>query len=122
MNRTSQIAALVLSIAAAGSAFAEGPIESFSAPATVSTLTRADVTTQVLQAQAAGTLVASEADLNRHVPVLIAQSREAVHSQTLAAVASGEAYALGAETNAFSHPFTPAKRATVLTQMASLSR
>ena len=120
MNPIAQIAAVVLSVAAAGSAFAEGPIESFAAPATVSTLTRADVSAQVLQAQAAGTLAASEADLNRHVPVLVAQSRDAVRSQTLAAIASGEAQALGAETNAFSHPFAPAKRATVLTQMASL--
>jgi hypothetical protein len=115
MNRITRIAALALSFAAVGSAFAESPgldTQHLSG----STLTRAEVTAEVLQARAAGTLVATEADLNKGDTVLISRSRDAVRADTLAAIASGEVQALAAE---IGRDFVPARRATVLTQMAS---
>ena len=115
MNRITRIAALALSFAAAGSAFAESPgldTQHLSG----STLTRAEVTAEVLQARAAGTLVATEADLNKGEVVLTARSREAVRADTLAAIASGEVQALAAE---IGQSYGPSRRASVLTQMAS---
>jgi len=115
MNRITRIAALALSFAAAGSAFAESPgLESQQQAA--STLTRAEVTAQVLQARAAGTLAATEADLNKGEVVLTARSRDAVRADTLAAIASGEVQALAAE---IGQSYGPSRRASVLTQMAS---
>ena len=115
MNRITRIAALALSFAAAGSAFAESPGLDDQRLA-ASTLTRAEVTAEVLQARAAGTLVATEADLNKGDTVLVSRSRDAVRADTLAAIASGEVQALAAE---IGRDFVPARRASVLTQMAS---
>ena len=51
----------------------------------------------------------------------MARSRDAVRIETLAAIASGEAQALGAETNAFDGNFK-AKRFSVTTRMAQAGR
>lgn len=120
MNRFTRIATVALSIAAAGSAFAESPTP---APAALnSSLTRAEVQAELLQARAAGTLVSTEDQFNKGADVAVSRSRDEVRAETLAAIASGEVQALSTESNAFGHPFAPAKRATVLTRLASASR
>jgi hypothetical protein len=114
IHRSIRLAVLALSVTAAGSALAEGPVGALAAPlqATPSTLTRAAVTAQVLQAQRAGTLAIPEVGRNRHTPVPASTlSRETVRAMTLDALASGEAQSLGAETNAFSRPAVSALHA-----------
>ncbi|MBK8527157.1 MAG: hypothetical protein IPL57_08665 [Rubrivivax sp.] len=120
MNHITTLAAAILSLAAAGSAFAESPGALPQAPS-VSLLSRAAVQADVLQAVAAGQGSVGEAELNRAEPVLVARSRDAVRIETLAAIASGEAQALGAETNAFDGNFK-AKRFSVTTRMAQAGR
>ena len=122
MNRSTLLVALTmaLSLVAAGSALADDPtIEASRAP---STLTRAEVTAQVLQARAAGTLTVSDAQLNQGDAVVSTRSREDVRAETLAAIASGEIHALTAETVAFQLPTITNRRATVTTIMASAQR
>ncbi len=76
----------------------------------------------MLQARAAGTLIVTEADLNKAEPVLVSRSRAEVRSDTLAAIASGELQALNGETNAFGHPVSAGKRPSVQTRMTLASR
>jgi hypothetical protein len=122
MNRTTRLAALILSFAAAGSAMAESPTVLAPHP-THSTLTRAEVQADVLRARSQGQLLLSEADLNRGETAVSLRSRADVRSETLAAIASGEVQALSTETNAFGAPYVPARRATVITtQMAQAAR
>lgn len=120
MNRSIRIATVVLSLAAAGSAFAESPTPE--SAVLHSSLTRAQVQADVQQARAAGTLVATELQLNQAADVRVSRSRDDVRAETLAAIASGEVQALSTESNAFGHPFVPARRASVLTRMASAGR
>lgn len=87
MNRSSTtLAAIVLSFAAAGSAFADGDV--YSGPqgaAPASTLTRAQV-----QAQAKGQGVVTEEQLNQSPTVSSTRSRADVRAETLQAIARHE--------------------------------
>lgn len=121
MNRFTRIAAVALSFAAAGSAFAESPLV-FEQPARSTITTRAAVQAEVLQARAAGHALVTEADLNRSDVVAVARSREAVRAEAVAALSSADAQALGAEPAGFAGPYAPAKRFTVTTQLAQASR
>lgn len=122
MNRSTLLVALTmaLSLVAAGSAFADDPtIETSRAS---STLKRAQVTDQVLQARAAGTLIGGDARLNQGDVLVSTRSREDVRAETLAAIASGEVLALTAETVAFQLPSFTNRHATVTTIMANARR
>jgi hypothetical protein len=116
MTRFTQIAALALSFAAAGTAFAESPDVLAPQPA-LSIATRAEVQAVTLAALANGHHVVGEADLYKADAASV-RSRADVRAETLAAIASGEVHALSTESNTFGAPFTPAKRASVTTQMA----
>lgn len=116
MNRITRIAAVALSFAAAGSAFAESPLV-FEQPARSTITTRAAV-----QADVTRHTVVTEADLNRSDVVAVARSREAVRAEAVAAMSSADAQALGAEPAGFAGPYAPAKRFTVTTQLAQASR
>ena len=115
MNRITRIAAVALSFAAAGSAFAESPLAVTVQPS-VSTLSRAEVAAQ------ARAVTVGEAELNRAAPVLVARSRADVRAETMAAIASGEVQAYSTETNAFGSPFTPVKRGIVEVRLLAQAR
>lgn len=122
MNRITRLAALALSLSAAGSAMAESPTV-LAPQLSSSTLTRAEVQAGVLQARAMGQLLVGEAELNRGEAAVSLRSRTDVRNETLAAIASGEVQALSTETNAFGAPYTPTRRAIVITtQMAQAGR
>ena len=125
MTRTlkfaTRLAALTVSLAAAGSAFADDPTVVPPQPASP-TLTRAAVSLQYLQARAAGRLDRTEADRYRSERIEEPRSRADVKAETLAAIASGEILAMGAEPSTFGNPFQPARRPVVLTIMASSTR
>ena len=91
-------------------------------PRCKSTLSRAEVVTQVLQASRAGTLPRNDAELHMVAVAPSNRSRDDVRAETLAAIASGELQALHAEIGDSAQPVASTKRATVITQMASASR
>jgi len=121
MNRITRIAALAVSLVAAGGAFADDP--TIEPPYQgVSTLTRADVKAQVQQVRVNGTLQTNDHRLKLAEPVQSLSSRAEVRAQTLQAIASGELHALNAdESVAFDGSFRPAAR-TVDSQLAGVSR
>lgn len=121
MSRITRITAIALSFAAAGSAFAESP-DVLTPPPAISTLSRAAVHAEVLQARAAGTLRATEADFNRNDSLAATRSRAEVHAETLAAIASGEVRAMSHEANTFGAPFVATQRTSADAQMARASR
>jgi hypothetical protein len=102
MNTSLRLSALVLSLAAAGSAFAESPHAVDPMP-TVSTLTRAEVQAEVQQARAHGLVVIGEAELSQaQVPsVAVTRDRDAVRAETRAAIASGALPVVYRESNGF---------------------
>jgi len=93
MKTTIRIAA-ALSFAAAGAAFAEGPIAFGEQQAAQSQLSRAEVVAQVL---AAGAPLVTEADLQKLDVGVGTLSRAEVRNETLAAIRRGEVSASGAE-------------------------
>ena len=121
MNRTTRIAAIALSLAAAGSAFADD-ITVVAAQPTSSSLTRAAVQAEYLHARAAGELRLTEVDLHRADIVASTRSRADVRAETLAAIASGELHALNSDTDGFTVNLPRAKRASVDVQMARAGR
>lgn len=121
MNRISRITAIALSLAAAGSAFAESP-EVLSPQPAVSMLSRAEVRAELLQARAAGTLRSTEADFNRQDSIVSTRSRADVQAETLAAIASGEVRAGSHESNAFGAAFDASQGNRVSIRMARTGR
>ena len=114
MNRITRIAAIALSFAAAGSAFAESP-NAIVPQVSTSVASRVDV-----QSQAAAVTV-TEADLNKTVAVASTVTREQVRAQTLDAIANGELPAVSVDTNAFAvKPAAP--RLADSMHLASLGR
>lgn len=95
MNRIARIAAIALSFAAAGSAFAESP----NAAGPQVTLARAAAISAPTAVAATG--VVTEADLQRSDVVASTRSRAEVRAATLAAIASGELPRVSVDTNAF---------------------
>jgi len=95
MNRIARIAAIALSFAAAGTAFAESP----DAAGPQVTLARAAAVS--LPATVAATGVVTEADLQRAEVVASTRSRADVRAATLAAIASGDLPRVSFDSNAF---------------------
>lgn len=95
MNRIARIAAVALSFAAAGSAFAESP----DAAGPQVTLARAAAISAPTAVAATG--VVTEADLQRSDVVASTRSRADVRAATLAAIATGELPLVSVDTNAF---------------------
>lgn len=109
--------------AASGAAFAQGPLEG-PAPATGSTLTRAEVRAQLAAAAADGTLMRTDADYYRVMPASHQRSRAEVVAETLAAAERGELRALNGEVGdaaAFAHPGRQARIARALAQVKPAS-
>lgn len=95
MNRITRIAAIALSFAAAGSAFAESPLAGVNDTVPVSVLSRADVL-----AQARGITV-TEADLNQADAPASPRSRAEVRAEVAQALASRELPLVAVDSNAF---------------------
>jgi hypothetical protein len=91
MNRIARIAAVALSFAAAGTAFAESP----DAAGAQVTLARAEAI-QVLPPAPPAPLIVTEADLNKRRGRATSRSRADVRADTLAAIASAEVQTLPA--------------------------
>ena len=101
MKTSTLVAALALSFVASGAALAAGEATYEKPQATSSQTSRADVVAQLNQARSNGTLIVTEADRQENTPFTSQRTRAEVRSETLAAIASGEAAALNSETNAF---------------------
>src|SRR5688572_18007203 len=97
---TTLLAALSLSFAAAGSAFAQEA--TYELPqAAASSVSRADVLAELKQARADGTLQLTEFDRNQGERFVAQRSRDEVRAETLAAIRSGELQALNRDHNGF---------------------
>jgi hypothetical protein len=91
MTHFSTRAAVLVAMLAGLSGAAAAQEASYEYPqAVASTLTRADVQTQLMQARAAGTLLVSEFDRQANDAFVPARSRADVRAETLAASARGE--------------------------------
>jgi hypothetical protein len=101
MKTSTLVAAIAVSFAAAGTAFAQEATYELPQPAS-STLSRAQVQAELAQARADGSLRVTEADYQKSAPFTSALSRDAVRAETLAAIASGEVRLLNSEQNSFS--------------------
>ena len=101
MKTSSLVAALAVSFAVSGAAFAAGEATDDKPEVIKSQTSRAEVVAQLNQARSNGTLVVAEGDRQENAPFTSQRSREEVRSETLAAIASGEAATLNGETNAF---------------------
>jgi hypothetical protein len=95
MNRIARIAAVALSFAAAGTAFAESP-DAAGPQVTLARAAAISVPTTV-----AATGVVTEADLQRSEVVASNRSRADVRTATLAAISNGELPYVSVDTNAF---------------------
>lgn len=115
MNTTTRlIAALSLSLAAAGAAWAQEAQYEMPQPITSQT-TRAAVLADLQLSRASGSVVINEAYVGV-LPSAVASpvSRAAVHAETLAALASGQVAALTAEPSAFAPMLRPSVTATLV--------
>ncbi|MCU0923305.1 MAG: DUF4148 domain-containing protein [Burkholderiaceae bacterium] len=101
MKTSTLIAAIAVSFAAAGTAFAQEATYELPQPAS-STVTRAQVQAQLAQARAEGNLLVTEADYQKGAPFESQFTRAEVKADTLAAIASGEVQLLNREQNSFS--------------------
>lgn len=104
MNRITRLAALAVTLAATGSAFAESPAAGYeggAAGTSAAAVTDSRATPTSLQAPR-GVALVTEADLNRADPVGQAQTRQAVREATSQALARGEIRAAGGELGPFS--------------------
>lgn len=108
MNRIARIAAVALSFAAAGTAFAQEATYEMPQPVS-SSLSRAQVQSELAQARAAGNLLVTEADYQKGAPFSSQLSRAEVRAETLTAIANGEVQRLNSEHNAFSVMISGAK-------------
>ena len=115
MKTSTLIAALALTLA--GTAFAQEATYEYP-QAAVSQLTRAEVTAQVMQARADGTLRQNELQRQQYAPFVASLSRDEVRAQTLAAAANGELLAASRESSGFEGP-VGAQRSSVRTFIAS---
>lgn len=105
MKTTTLFAAIVLTLAASGAALAQEATYDYPQQVT-SQKSRAEVTAEVKQARADGTLQSSgEVDSVRPVVTVSTLTRAEVKAQTLAAIASGELAYLNRENNDFQARF-----------------
>jgi Domain of unknown function (DUF4148) len=103
MKTSTLIAAFALSFAAAGSVLAQEATYELPQPLT-STISRAQVQAEVLQARANGTLRVTEGDFQKSAPFVAQRSRADVQAETLAAIASGEIVSRNSEHGTYSAP------------------
>jgi len=120
MNRISRIAALAVTLAAAGTAFADD-ITIEAPQTTTSTVTRAQVQAELAQFKRPGVANPWSTSYDQFKSVQSTKTRAEVRAETLQAVASGEIAAIGAESNGFDGSFKPAGRTASL-QLASASK
>lgn len=100
MKTSTLIAAIAVSFAAAGTAFAQEATYELPQPVS-SSLSRAQVQAELAQARTAGNLLVTEADYQLHAPFESQLSRAEVRAETLAAIANGEVQRLNSEHNGF---------------------
>jgi len=100
MKTSTLIAAIAVSFAAAGTAFAQEATYELPQPAT-SSVTRAQVQADLAQARADGSLRVTEADYQKGAPSESIRSRADVRAETLTAIANGEVHLLNSEQNSF---------------------
>ena len=108
MKTSTLIAAIAVSFAAAGTAFAQEATYEMPQPVS-SSLSRAQVQSELAQARAAGNLLVTEADYQKGAPFSSQLSRAEVRAETLTAIANGEVQGLNSEHNAFSVMISGAK-------------
>jgi hypothetical protein len=101
MKTSTLIAAIAVSFAAAGTAFAQEATYELPQPVS-SSVSRAQVQADLAQARAAGNLLVTEADYQKHTPLESQLSRAEVRAETLAAIANGDVQRLNSEYNGFS--------------------
>jgi hypothetical protein len=101
MKTSTLIAAITVSFAAAGTAFAQEATYELPQPVS-SSLSRAQVQADLAQARADGSLLVTEADYQGRAPIASQFSRAEVRAETLAAIANGEVQRLNGEHNGFS--------------------
>jgi len=101
MKTSTLIAAITVSFAAAGTAFAQEATYDLPQPVS-SSLSRAQVQAELAQARADGRQLVTEAGYQERAPFASQLSRAEVRAETLAAIASGEVQRLNGEHNGFS--------------------
>ena len=101
MKTSTLIAAIAVSFAATGTAFAQEATYELPQRAS-SELSRAQVQSELAQARAAGNLLVTEADFQKGAPFASQLSRAEVRAETLAAIANGDVQRLNSEYNGFS--------------------
>jgi hypothetical protein len=101
MKTSTLIAAIAVSFAAAGTAFAQEATYELPQRAS-SELSRAQVQAELAQARAAGNLLVTEADYYEVTPSESRFSRADVRTETLGAIANGDVQRLNGEYNGFS--------------------
>jgi hypothetical protein len=87
MKTSTLIAAVALTFAAAGSAFAQDATDNVPLPA-VSELSRAEVIADLNQARADGQLIANDVELNAAAPFISERTRAAVRTEVRQALGS----------------------------------
>ena len=97
---TTLLAAITLSFAAAGSAFAQDATDNVPLPA-VSQLSRAQVQADFVQARTAGTLIANDVELQAATPFVSVRSRDAVRAEVQQTLVSGSFRVLNGERAGF---------------------
>jgi hypothetical protein len=108
MKTSTLIAAIAVSFAATGTAFAQEATYELPQRAS-SELSRAQVQSELAQARAAGNLLVTEADYQKGTPFASQLSRAEVRAETLTAIANGEVQRLNSEQNGFSVMISGAK-------------
>jgi hypothetical protein len=121
MKTTTLIAAVALSFAAAGSAFAQDATDNLQLPA-VSEVTRAQVMADLAQTQAAGTLSANEFERNAAAPFVATRSRDAVRAEVRQALGSDGLRVLSGERAGFERQSPAWGNKVAPTQMAIATR
>lgn len=115
MNRIARIAAVALSFAAAGTAFAESP-DAAGAQVTLARAAAIQAPTAVADAR-----IVTEADLNRGETIASTRTRADVRAETLAAIRTGDLPTVAHDTNAFAvQPMTA--RAAGAARLATAAR
>jgi Domain of unknown function (DUF4148) len=121
MNTTTKlITALAFSFAASGAALAQEATYEYPQVST-STITRAQVIAELLQAQAAGSHRVTEGDTHKPAVFIAQRSRAEVRAEAKAAAASGEQNQLHGETNAFDVAVKPAANTAETATVAKTS-
>ena len=115
---TTLFAAIALSFAAAGSAFAQDATDNIPLPA-VSQLSRAQVLADLAQSRAAGTAIVNDVELQAAAPFVSVRSRDAVRAETQQTLVSGGFRVLNGERAGFEDQAPARGSRIVQVQMAA---